>query len=206
MKVGILGGTGRVGGALGRLWAESGHEVSISFSRDRDRLEEVAGEIGAQAVEPEDLADSDVLVLATPAPMAPEALEAVGELDGAVLVDATNGMGRPLEYVDEEHGSLAESIAALAPGARVVKAFNTVFAPVMDAGPDRFDGEKAMILYCGDAAAKEVVATLIEDAGFEPVDLGGLDRARLVEEWAATVITLAYQRGLGPFGLKVQRL
>jgi predicted dinucleotide-binding enzyme len=171
MRIAILGG-GRVGGALAATWAEAGHEVAVST---RDTVAETA-------------AAGDVVVLAVPAAAAPDVLAAAGPLAGKVLVDATNNLSG---------GPDGTEIAALAPGARAVKAFNTVFATFFhDTPPER----PATLVLCGDDAdAKEAVAGLARDAGFEPVDAGGAERTPDVEAFARLVIGIAYRQGRGPF-------
>jgi hypothetical protein len=174
VRIGILGG-GRVGGGLADLWARAGHDVRVST---RDTLAETAAHGG-------------VVVLAVPAAAIGEVLDAAaGELDGKVLVDATNDL-RP-----EPGGAL--EIARRLPAARVVKAFNTVFARLYDA-VGRAETPPALV-FCGDdEEAKAAAAGLIRDAGFEPVDAGGLERAPDVEAFARLVIRLAYDQGRGPF-------
>jgi predicted dinucleotide-binding enzyme len=96
----------------------------------------------------------------------------------------------------------AKEVAVRAPAARVVKAFNTVAAPVVAqaaAAPGRLS-----LLYCGDhAAAKRVAAGLIVDAGFVPVDAGRLDAAREVEAFGRLLVDIAYRRGPGPVGYQL---
>jgi 8-hydroxy-5-deazaflavin:NADPH oxidoreductase len=171
MRIGVLGG-GRVGSALAATWREAGHGVAVP-SRS------TVGETAAAA---------DVLVLAVPATNAAEVLEAAGPLDGKVLLDATNNLSG---------GSAGAEIATLAPRARYVKAFNTVFATFMHDTPPK---RPASLVYCGDdPEAKETVAQLIRDAKFEPVDAGGSERTPVVEAFANLVIGLAYAQGRGPF-------
>ena len=137
---------------------------------------------------------ADVVVLAVPASAVADALEHAGTLAGKVVVDATNNLsGGPAGLV----------IAGLVPDARYVKSFNTVFATFMHDTPP---GEPPPSLaYCGDDAdAKEIVAGLIGDLGFEPVDVGGSEATPLVESLAALVIGLAYGRGRGPFVYRFQ--
>jgi hypothetical protein len=171
MRIGILGG-GRVGSALAATWAAKGHDVAVST---RDTLAETA-------------AGADAIVLCVPASAAADVLRAAGDLSDAVLIDATNNLSG---------GPDGLAIASLAGRARVVKAFNTVFATFMhDTPPSR----PASLVYCGDdAAAKAVVAGLIEDAGFEPVDAGGSEQTPLVEAFARLVIGIAYRQGRDPF-------
>lgn len=175
MRIGVIG-RGSVGGALAATWREKGHEVAVA-TRDT-----VADTIAA----------ADVVVLAVPAAAATEVL-AAASLDGKVLLDATNNLSG---------GPPGLEIAALAPGARYVKAFNTIFATFMHDTPP---SQPASHVYCGDnGSAKAIVAELIEDAGFEPVDLGGTDETPLLEAFARVVIGLAYQRGRGPFVYRFQ--
>lgn len=199
MKISVIG-AGRVGGGLAAMWVQAGHDVSLSGSRDAHTLEAKATSIGARATPVSDAAaTSDVVVLAVPAKVAMQTLNAAGDLTGRVLVDCTNdvarGAGSP---------TLAAELAENAPGAHVVKAFNTVFAALYDdiaGAPGRPD-----LLFCGDDdRAKEIVATLIRDAGFEPVDAGGLDSAAELEDFARAVIRLCYQRGMGPFVYRLRR-
>ena len=171
MKIGVIGG-GRVGGALAATWRERGHDVLVST---RDTVAETA-------------AASEVVVLAVPASAAAEALGAAGALDGKIVVDATNNLSG---------GPAGLEIASLAPGARYVKAFNTVFSTFMHDTPAN---PPASLVYCGDdAEAKAAIAELIADTGFEPVDAGGSDTTPLVEAFAKLVIGIAYRQGRGPF-------
>jgi hypothetical protein len=174
-------GSGNVGGTLGRRWAERGHEVRYA-GRGK------AGEAAAGA---------DVVLLATPWGAVPEVAAQLQGLSGAVLVDATNpiGAGWSLE-LGPAGESGAERLAKQVPGARVVKAFNTIGFNVM-ADP-QFDGAPATLCYCGDdAAARRTVHQLAEELGFAPVDVGPLAKARLLEPFALLWITLAMQPGLG---------
>jgi predicted dinucleotide-binding enzyme len=176
MRIAVIGG-GRVGSALAETWRARGHDVAVST---RDTVAETA-------------ASGDVVVLALPAAAVAEALAETGHLEGKVLLDATNNLSG---------GPSGLEIAELAPGARYVKAFNTVFSTFMHDTPPETPASQ---LYCGDdAAAKDAVARLIEDAGFEPVDLGGADQTALLEAFARVVIGLAYRQGRGPFVYRFQ--
>ena len=178
MRIGIIGG-GRVGGALSATWRERGHDVTVST---RDTVAEAA-------------AAGDVVVIALPARAVPEALPQAGSLEGKVVVDATNNLSG---------GPSGLEIAALVPGARYVKAFNSVFSTFMHDTPP---SPPATLVYCGDDEdAKAAVATLVSDLGFEPVDAGGADVTPLVEAFAKLVIGLAYVRGRGPFVYRFQAL
>ena len=108
MKIGSIG-AGNVGGALAKLWRAAGHDVRAG---GHDSVADVA-------------AHGDIVLLAVPADAVDSALQAAGSLDGKVLIDATNDLS-------SEWPSLATHIAELAPGAKVVKAFNAFFAPIFE--------------------------------------------------------------------------
>ena len=176
MRIGIIGG-GRVGSALAATWRERGHDVTVST---RDTVAETA-------------AAGDVVVIALPAAAVADALPEAGSLEGKVVVDATNNLSG---------GPSGLEIAELAPGARYVKAFNTVFSTFMHDTPP---SPPATLVHCGDDEdAKATVATLISDLGFEPVDAGGAEVTPVVEAFAKLVIGLAYARGRGPFVYRFQ--
>lgn len=187
MKVAILG-PGRVGAGLAKLWSHAGHEVILSFGRDEAKLRASAAAAGARVEAPaEAAASADVVVLATPFAVIGEALAAAGDLSGKALVDCTNNL--------QGDGTAAlDVISRKAPGAHVVKAFNTVFAVLYDdVGDTRPD-----LVFCGDdPEAKERVAVLIRDAGYEPADAGSLANAGDVEAFARVVMAVARQ-GRGP--------
>jgi len=164
----------------------------LGVGRDAERVQALAAEIGGRAGSPADIAEfADVVVLATPWNAVAEAVATAGPFAGKVLIDCTN-------YFDNSGGpSGAEQIAGMAEGARVVKAFNTVFASLYPELPTRI---RPNMVYCGDdAEAKQLAATLIQDAGFEPLDVGPLASAREIEAFARLVIGLAYRQGKGPF-------
>lgn len=170
MRIGILGG-GRVGGALAERWREAGHTVTVSTR------ETVA----------ETVAGADAVLLAVPATSAADVLGAAGPLGETVLVDATNNLSG---------GPDGLTIAALVPETPVVKAFNTVFHTFFEAPPT----PAASLVYAGDdTSAKALVAGLVADAGFDPVDGGGADATPHVEAFAKLVIGIAFRQGRGPF-------
>jgi predicted dinucleotide-binding enzyme len=176
VRIGVIGG-GRVGSALAATWRASGHDVTVS-------TRETVGDTVAEA---------EVVVLALPAAAVPAALEQTGPLEGIVLVDATNNLSGGLSGLE---------IAALVPRARYVKAFNTVFSTFMHDTPP---AGRASLVFCGDdAEAKAIAASLIDDAGFEPVDVGAAEATPWLEGLARIVITLAYRQGRGPFVYRFQ--
>jgi hypothetical protein len=196
MRIAILG-TGNIGATLGRRFAAS-HQVVFGSrtpeSQEALALVAAAGS-GARATSTRGAAAAgEIVVLATPWAATLDVVRAAGSLAGKVVVDCTNPVGPGLRHGLRE-GSAAEAIAAAAPGARVVKAFNTAGFEVF-ADP-RFGSEVASLFLCGDdAAAKETVAGLARELGMEPVDCGGLAEARRLEELALLWISVAV-RGKG---------
>jgi 8-hydroxy-5-deazaflavin:NADPH oxidoreductase len=207
MKIGILG-SGNVGGTLGRRWSAAGHRVIFSSrnpqSEEMQRLAAEAGASAATAVEA--VQSSDVLLLATPWPATQQVLQGCGDLAGKVLIDATNPLQPDLSGLTiGTTTSGGEQVAAWAPGARVVKAFNTVGFGVMQ--NPAFHGGPAVLFYCGDdAAVKAVAHQLASELGFDARDAGPLTQARLLEPFALLWISLAVKHGYGrEFGFQLMR-
>jgi 8-hydroxy-5-deazaflavin:NADPH oxidoreductase len=177
MKIGIIG-AGKMGGTLAHLLARAGHDVFISNSRGPQSLEELVASMGprAKAVTREEaITLGDVVVLALPWRNKHQ-LPSAQLFDGKIVVDATNhykaeGFG----LHDLGNSTSSEEIAKHVPGARVVKAFNTIYYKTLASeGKTSKDGRLAIFLAGDDEHAKQVVAKLIEDIGFAPVDAGSL--------------------------------
>lgn len=199
MKIAILG-AGNVGGTLGRRWAEAGHAV-VYVSREPES-EKMRGLLAATpggsatADSSAACADADALLLAMPWAAVSATLAAAGDLSGKILLDATNPIGPGFALLVPAAGSGGQEVARLTPGARVVKIFNTTGWGNM-ADP-LYDGEATAIFLCGDDAdAKATAAGLAEVLGFASFDVGGLDKAHLLEAVAMTWITLALVQGHG---------
>ena len=197
MKIGIIG-SGNVGATLGRRFAEAGHAVAFG-SRHPDSAEsqDLARVPGARVVSPAEAAQSsEAIVLATPWPATEEAVRGAGDLAGKILLDCTNPIlpeFKGLDFANTSSGG--EKVAEWAPGARVVKIFNSIGFAVM-ADP-RFGDQRALLLYCGDDPdAKSVARDLAAQIGFDPLDAGPLRQARLLEPMALLWINLAFG-GLG---------
>ncbi|HEY3839994.1 MAG TPA: NADPH-dependent F420 reductase [Bryobacteraceae bacterium] len=209
MKIGILG-SGNVGGTLGTRWAQLGHDVVFSSrepgSQQMKELVARAGKSARAATTTETVASSDVVVLATPWPAVQSALAGSGNLQGKILVDAINPLAPDLSKLEVgTTSSCAELVASWAPGARVVKAFNTIGYAVM--GDPKVNGEGVVMFYCGDDAdAKKTIAELATELGFDARDAGPLTQARLLEPLALLWISLAFQQGYGfHWGFKVMK-
>jgi predicted dinucleotide-binding enzyme len=198
-RIAIIG-AGKIGGALARLWTEAGQQVSVA-TREGSTPKQIPGVSNgpAKAVG----SKADIILLAVPWAAAKEALASCGDLAGKILVDCINPVLPTLEGL--EFGgttSAAEQLQQLIPQTHVVKAFNTIGAPLL--GNATFDGLEADGYYCGDdAAAKSAVAPLIAAAGLRPFDAGPLRNARYLEGMAMLWIDLALKRGRGPsFGFR----
>lgn len=187
MKIGILG-AGNVGGTLGRIWRDRGHEVWLGV-----RSPKAEGEVTLQQA----FTAGEILLLSTPWPATQPFLEELGDFGGKILIDATNPINADLSGLT--HGTTtsgAEQVAVWARGARVVKAFNTVGFNVM--ADSKFAEGPATMFYCGDdPEAKARTRTLVEDAGFEAADAGPLSQARFLEPMAMLWITMALRYGYG---------
>ena len=182
MKVGIVG-AGRIGGGIARQLAGAGHEVLLSFSRDPQSLEVLATEIGPSATTgnpAEAVGFGDVVVISVPWSTWPQALEQMGPLVGQIVIDTTNQFGAaPLPAAGQ---TAAQLNAGRLPGARYTKSFNTLTSAFQAQAASRPEAERVVQWLCGDdAEAKQVVAGLITDAGFVPVDLGGTAGCAVME-------------------------
>jgi 8-hydroxy-5-deazaflavin:NADPH oxidoreductase len=179
MKIGIIG-AGNIGATVAGLFTRAGHEVAISNSRGPESLKDLVAELGehAHAATVEDAAGfGDVVLLAIPW-RTPEGLPSAETLKGKIVIDAMNPYtvdGQPFNLGDETTSS-EETLRRL-PGARLVKAFNTIyFKHLQEQGRTDVpaDERRAIFLAGDDEEAKQVVARLIEEIGFAPVDTGSL--------------------------------
>ena len=176
MVVGLLG-AGRMGTTLARLLVAAGHDVRLANSRGAESLAGLVAELGprAAAVEARDVATgADVVILATRWEQIRAAAAAVPSWDGMVVVDTTNPRFGPGAGDVYDTGALTSSevVAALAPGARVVKAFN--HQPIPALATELRTERNALFLAGDDPAAKALVARLMRDIGGEPIDTGDL--------------------------------
>jgi 8-hydroxy-5-deazaflavin:NADPH oxidoreductase len=179
MRIAIIG-AGRIGGNIARRLAGAGHEITVSFARDRGRLQALAEEIGARVDDPQDaVADADVVVLSVPWGAISSVLEDV-DLDGKIVIDTTNQFGAGAKPAAGQ--TAATFNAQRMEGARYTKSFNTLTAAFQASAADRPEPQKVVQWLCGDdEEAKDIVAGLIRDAGYLPVDLGGTADCAVME-------------------------
>jgi predicted dinucleotide-binding enzyme len=194
MKIGIIGG-GNVGKALARLATAAGHSVSIGSQRDG-----APGVDGAVSTTVADaVAHGEIVILAIPFAACAEALPPLAEaLAGRIVVDATNPVAADWSPLSLGEGnSAALEIARLLPGARLVKAFNTVFADVMT--PERLvrvgNAKTTAFIAADDEQAATRVAEFAASMGFEPQRAGKLANAAFLEAMAHLNIAIALAGG-----------
>ena len=182
MKVAIIG-AGNVGKALGGSISRVGHAVTISASSPAS-ARTAAAEIGAEAASSNSDAarGADVVILAVPFVDAGEAVakEIADDVAGRVVVDATNPVKPDYSGLATDGTSAAEEFQRRLPDAKVVKAFNTIFASNQADPSPEIDGFVAG----DDADAKQAVIGLIDSMGFTPVDVGPLAQSRYLEGMA----------------------
>lgn len=197
MNIAILG-AGSVGGALGKRLAAAGHQIHFGVPQPQsEKTQKLLADIGANVVAgtvAEAAAQANIILLATPWPAVTEALQSAGDVAGKIIVDCTNPLqmgASGLELTTGYRMSGAEQIAALVPGAHVVKAFNQTGYSNMEAPV--YDEKPSLMFVCGDdAEARATVCALSEAVGFETIDAGKLSIARLLEPLAALWIHLAF--------------
>ncbi|MFD7058635.1 NADPH-dependent F420 reductase [Streptomyces sp. NPDC059906] len=194
MRIAVLG-TGNMADALATHWVRAGHEVIVG-GRDVRRAERLATRLsgGARPAGLRAAAESgaEVVLAALPFGAGAEVVRDLSTaLEGKVLLDCSNPVGPGFRLLTETGPSAARRLAAAAPGAHVVKAFNLCHEDVWRMRPPVFDGRPLAVPVCGDDEnALARVRELVRDVGCEPVAAGGLDRAGLLEATAALFIAL----------------
>jgi 8-hydroxy-5-deazaflavin:NADPH oxidoreductase len=190
-KIGIIG-DGNVGRALGHGLKRAGHEVR-AVGKDKTAVREIAGW-------------AEIVVLAVPFGAIDQVVKEGGDLlAGKTLVDVTNALNPDMSLAVGFTTSGAEELQRKVPDAKVVKAFNTVFAQHMTTG--RLGNQSLTAFVAGDdSSAKASVLELAREIGFDAVDAGALRNARLLEPLAHLNIQLGYMLKLGTqIGFKLLR-
>jgi predicted dinucleotide-binding enzyme len=193
-----------MGAKLGTIFARAGHEVVFSYARSHDKLKRLARDAqgNARAGTPGEAAkEADALRLAVHWSRLDDVLKQARDLSGKVIVTCSLPMDAGnTKLIVANTSSGAEELAKRVPQAQVVSAFNTVPSEVLfGVFETRRKSTRPSLVYCGDdEPAKDVVAKLIHDAGFSPVDCGPLRIARYLEPFASLVGQLAYQGEGGP--------
>ena len=178
MKIGTIG-AGTVAQAIARHATRHGHQVVLSNSRGPASLAALAADLGplACAGTRAEAAAAELVVLAVGWPQVPAAVAGLPPFDGRIVIDTTNQFASPPPHAEiADLGELtgSEHIASLLPGARVVKAFNTLYGQYIAADPRHEAGRQVLFVAGDDTDAKDTVKNLTAGFGFAPVDLGPL--------------------------------
>jgi len=198
MKIGIIG-AGDVGGTLGKSWRQRKHDIMFGVrnlqSQNVQRLAQMDKSLTFGNIN-DAVAFGDVILFAIPWTSIEETVRG-RNLSGKIVIDPTNPLTPDLRQLAFDDSSVAERIANLAKGAKVVKAFNTIGAQTLN--NSIFGSNRADLFLCGDdTPSKRVVGELAADIGFDVVDIGSLANARMLENLALLWIELALRQELGP--------
>jgi 8-hydroxy-5-deazaflavin:NADPH oxidoreductase len=175
----VVVGRGNVGGGLARLWAKAGHEVTL------------LGKEGGDA------SDADVVVIAVPGGMVADAMSRIIGAKGKTTIDATNSFTGP----NDGFASLAEETKSIL-GGPTIKAFNTNFALLYDqVAAERI---KPHSVFACDPEARDTAERLVGDTGYEPIHVGELDKASVLEAQIQFTMMMA-QGEMGPYFYRFSR-
>jgi len=203
LKIGVIG-SGRVGGTVGELWVKAGHQVMFS-SLDLEHDKALAARVGARAGTPKEAAAfGEVLLVSVPYSALPQlGRDLRDSLKGKIVLDTCNPIpGRDGDMALEARAK-GTGVASprFLPGARLVRAFNSVGHTSLQSEAHRSGERVAIPLAADDAVALQTAARLVRDAGFEPVAVGPLARAKEFDPGAPVfgrALTAAeLRRGLG---------
>lgn len=192
-------GSGNVGSAVAALAAKGGAQVQV-LGRDQDKAAALAAEVSGTAGAIGEAITGEIVVLAVPVTAFDELVAAYGaQLEGKVVVDVTN----PVDFATFDSltvpadSSAAAELQAKLPGAKVVKAFNTLFAGVLAAGQVGGDVPAVVLVAGDDESAKSALIELVTAGGVKGVDAGSLKRAREMEAVGFLQMTLAAREIIG---------
>jgi predicted dinucleotide-binding enzyme len=186
MEIGTIG-AGAFAQAFAKRALQTGHKVKLSNSRGPDSLREIVNQLGpgATAATKEEAAACDMVLLAVPWDNVPETLASLPKWNNQILIDGTNPFhGQAGDFTPADVGNLSTSqvAAALAPGARVVKAFNHMLVPNLEADPVVNGARRVAFISADDDDAKKRVETLLKAFGYSVVDLGNLRDGGLIQQ------------------------
>ena len=199
MKIGIIG-SGNMGRSLGILWAEQGHEVFFG-ARTTEKGREVAANAGHKTQggsNDEAAAFGEVLLYTVRGVNPAEVFSLIDILDGKILIDCNN------QEIPENFAypaitrSIAETLAAEVPKARVVKAFSTMAQELFELAPNPLKDYNVSVFIAGDdESARQTVMQLANEIGFQAIDCGELRHARLIESAGDLIRLLMIQQQMG---------
>src|SRR6267154_4338849 len=186
MEIGTIG-AGDLAQAFAKRMLRAGHKVKISNSRGPDSLKEIVNQLGrgATAATREEAAACEMVLLAVPWDNVPETLARLPKWKNQILIDGTNPFhGKAGDFTPADVGNLSTSqlVAALAPGARVVKALNNMIVPNLEADPVVNGAKRVAFISADNDGAKKRVETLLEGFGYSVIDLGNLRDGGLIQQ------------------------
>ena len=186
MEIGTIG-AGDFAQAFAKRALKGGHKVKLSNNRGPDSLREIVNRLGsgAMAVTKEEAAACEMVLLAVPWDSVPETLASLPKWKNQILIDGTNpfhGKARNFKPANVGNLSTSQLVAALAPGARVVKALNNMIVPNLEADPVVNAARRVAFISADDDGAKKLVEALLETFGYSVIDLGNLRDGGLIQQ------------------------
>jgi 8-hydroxy-5-deazaflavin:NADPH oxidoreductase len=186
MEIGTIG-AGDFARAFAKRALTAGHNVKLSNSRGPESLREIVNRLGpgAMAATKEEAAACEMILLAVPWDDVPETLTSLPKWKNQILIDGTNPFhGKARNFTPANVGNLSTSqlVAALAPGARVVKALNNMIVPNLEADPIVNGARRVAFISADDDGAKKQVGTLLAGFGYSVIDLGNLRDGGLIQQ------------------------
>jgi predicted dinucleotide-binding enzyme len=188
MNYAILG-SGAIGTALARRFVAKSIDITIANTKGQQSLAGLVSELGPiiTPVTASEALQADVVILATPFDAVRDAVKGV-EWERRIVVDATNAIDFPAFSPRDLKGRLSTQIVADAvPGARVVKAFNTLAATILGADPVAHGGRRVLFVSSDDPSARLAIVDLVDRLGFAAVDLGGIAEGGRAQQFGGGV-------------------
>jgi 8-hydroxy-5-deazaflavin:NADPH oxidoreductase len=186
MEMGIIG-AGDFAQAFAKRALKVGYRVRLSNSRGPESLREIVSQLGpgAMAATKEESAACEIVLLAVPWDDVPDTLANLPSWNNQILIDGTNpfhGKARHFRPANVGNLSTSQLVAALAPGARVVKALNHMIVPILESDPVVNGARRVAFISADDYAAKKRVETLLKAFGYSVADLGNLRDGGLLQQ------------------------
>src|SRR6266404_7369984 len=186
MEIGTIG-AGAFAQAFAKHALKAGHKVILSNSRGPDSVREIVNQLGpgAAAATKEEAAACEMVLLAVPWDNVPGTLASLPKWNNQILIDGTNPFhGKAGDFTPADVGNLSTSqlVAALVPGARVVKALNNMTVPNLEGDPVVNGARRVAFISADDDGAKKRVETLLEAFGYAVIDLGNLRDGGLIQQ------------------------
>jgi predicted dinucleotide-binding enzyme len=186
MEIGTIG-AGDWAQAFAKRVLKAGHKIKLSNSRGPDSLREIVNQLGpgATAATKEEAAACEIVLLAVPWDNVPETLAGLPKWKNQILIDGINPFhGKAGSFTPADVGNLSTSqlVAALAPGARVVKALNNITAANLEADPLVNGARRVAFVSADDVEAKKRVEILLKELGYSVIDLGNLRHGGLIQQ------------------------